>query len=393
MEMVSATKLAKALQRVENARPYFDSMDMIVSHLMASISEDDIDGALHPLMIPGTKDGDVVIVVIGSDKGLCSSFNSNIIREAQNFIKEKLSEKASFRFTPAGGSIEVNGSSTSGDVIKFSGSVDSKGIVKPTGTDDVNLNKPGQFTLDYNYKSSDGPSNSGNLQFSINDEGTEESKKLSWTYPDSVSLPITINLKLSNVLTSMNVVSRKINVLCVGKKIYGHFKKMNNPRVQMLSPEIGFAQSLPTSELNRMLNFLASMYTTGQVSSVYLLYTKYFSTARQKTTLEQFLPLGQVVTVDDSKEKDTSLKDYIFEPSPHELFQRLIPAYARNKVFQALAHSFTSEHTIRMIAMRNATDNAGELIDDLTLKRNKARQAIITKELSEIVGGAEALKG
>lgn len=392
MEMVSATKLKKALQRVENARPYFDRMDQIIAHLMASISFDDSEELLHPLMKPGIESGNVLLVAMGSDKGLCSSYNSNIIKNANKFIRDELSDELTFRFDPAGGEIDVTLTGPEDESITFKGTVDSKGIVKPSSSDPI-ISKDGEYKIDYRYKPADGNEIAGALSFSIRTcTSTGEIPKRLWSYAENLELIFSGTLKLAKLLTDVNITSKKVFMLAVGKRIFKQFSKETNPRLKLLEPEIDFDQTLPISQLNHITYKLTRLYTLEHVSRVYLLYTRYISAARQKPILEQFLPLGHAGQ-DDDDDKLAAGRDYIFEPSPGELFMSLIPAYARNKVFQALAHSFTSEHTIRMTAMRNATDNAGELIDDLTLERNKARQAMITKELSEIVSGAEALKG
>ncbi|MCD6218130.1 F0F1 ATP synthase subunit gamma [bacterium] len=396
MEMVSATKLKKALQRVENARPYFDRMDQIIAHLMASISFDDSDELLHPLMKPGIESGNVLLVAMGSDKGLCSSYNSNIIKNANKFIRDELSDELTFRFDPAGGEIDVTLTGPEDESITFKGTVDSKGIVNPSLNDPI-LSKDGQYKIDYRYKPADGNEIHGVLNFSIRtDTSTGETPRRLWSYAENLELIFSGTLKLAKLLTDINITSKKVFMLAIGKKIFKQFSKETNPRLRLLEPEIDFDQTMPISQLNHITYKLTRLYTLEHVSRVCLLYTRYTSAARQKPIIEQFLPLGHAGQDDadqSANEKPAAGRDYIFEPSPGELFMSLIPAYARNKVFQALAHSFTSEHTIRMAAMRNATDNAGELIDDLTLERNKARQAMITKELSEIVSGAEALKG
>ncbi len=401
MEMVSATKLKKALQRVENARPYFDRMDQIIAHLMASISFNDSDTLLHPLMNPGVEGGNVLLVAMGSDKGLCASYNSKIIKNANKFIRDELSDEMTFRFDPAGGEIEITLIDPEDESITFKGTVDSKGIVKPSSNDPI-LSKDGQYKIDYRYNPSDGNEINGTLNFSIRTDASKgETPKRLWSYAENLELIFSGTLKLAKLLTDINITSKKVFMLPFGKRIFKQFAKETNPRLRLLEPEIDFDQTMPISQLNRITFKLTRLYTLEHVSRVYLLYTRYTSPARQKPIIEQFLPLGQAGqpgtgqpgTGQPGSKKLTAVQDYIFEPSPGELFMNLIPAYARNKIFQALAHSFTSEHTIRMTAMRNATDNAGELIDELTLSRNKARQAMITKELSEIVSGAEALQG
>lgn len=395
MEMVSATQLKRALKRIENARPYFDRMDEIIAHLMASIELDDTNDLLHPLMKPGVEGGSILLVVIASDKGLCSSYNSNIIRKTNQFIKDELSDEPSFRFDPSGGEINATLIDPDGERIAFKGNVDTKGVVKSLDSNDPVIEKSGQYNIEYTYNPPEGQEISGTYSFSTRMDSSSGMPRRLWSYADELELLAFGTLKLSIILSEINQTGKKIYMLPIGKKIFNAFSKDTNPQVKMLEPEIDFDQSLPTSQLNRMTNKLARLYTLEHVSRVCLLYTQYQSVARQKPILEQFLPLGETGEKDNEYKEQTSAmnREYIFEPSPMDLFMNLIPAFARSKIFQALAHSYSSEHTIRMTAMRNATDNAGDLIDELTLKRNKARQAVITTELGEIVSGAEALKG
>ena len=125
-----------------------------------------------------------------------------------------------------------------------------------------------------------------------------------------------------------------------------------------------------------------------------MIYSEFKSAVVHKLVTRQLLPIVGFDTGADKKKPDApKIRDYIFEPDPTDLFKLLIPKYARVVIFRMLADSLASEHGGRMSAMHNATDNAGDMIRTLTLHRNKARQAAITKELSEIVGGAEALTG
>jgi F-type H+-transporting ATPase subunit gamma len=112
------------------------------------------------------------------------------------------------------------------------------------------------------------------------------------------------------------------------------------------------------------------------------------STLSYRAQEVQLLPFPKK---DNGEAKEKTSKDYIYEPSAETVLQALLPKSVRVRVFNALAESFTSEHGARMTSMSSATDNAGELIDKLTLFRNRARQAAITQEISEIVGGADAL--
>ena len=121
-----------------------------------------------------------------------------------------------------------------------------------------------------------------------------------------------------------------------------------------------------------------------------LVYTRFISTLSHKTERRQLLPFPKP---DEEADGDTKgpAKDYIYEPDAETVLRNLLPKSVRSSFFFALADAFTSEHGARMTSMGSATDNAGELIDQLVLFRNRARQAAITQEISEIVGGADAL--
>ncbi|HKK21343.1 MAG TPA: FoF1 ATP synthase subunit gamma, partial [candidate division Zixibacteria bacterium] len=128
---------------------------------------------------------------------------------------------------------------------------------------------------------------------------------------------------------------------------------------------------------------------SSETDEIYLLYTRFLSTVKYQIVSERYLPIPRPETGSTTGANT----DYIFEPSPESIYDALLPNYAVSKMINALAESFASEHGSRMIAMGNATTNAEEMVDRLTLDYNKARQAQITKELLEIVSGAEALKG
>lgn len=127
-------------------------------------------------------------------------------------------------------------------------------------------------------------------------------------------------------------------------------------------------------------------YVSGRVDAVYVIYTRFFNTLNQRPELLKVLP------VEAPTETSGNYRDFIFEPSPEAVLNHLLPRFVEVQIYQAVLDSIASEHSARMVAMRNATDNANQLIKDLTLTYNKARQASITKEILEIAGGAEALK-
>jgi F-type H+-transporting ATPase subunit gamma len=134
---------------------------------------------------------------------------------------------------------------------------------------------------------------------------------------------------------------------------------------------------------------LMDHYSNGNYDKIILTYNKFKNAATQIVTTEQFLP---IVPPSSSDEK-SGIADYIFEPTKAEIVEELIPKSLKTQLFKAIRDSVASEHGARMTAMHKATDNANELKEDLTLEYNKARQAAITGEILEIVGGAEALAG
>lgn len=137
---------------------------------------------------------------------------------------------------------------------------------------------------------------------------------------------------------------------------------------------------------------LLDAYVQGEVSAVYVCYNKFISTMRQEPVLEQLLPLSAEKMAQEAKDSGAQTSwDYIYEPDAQSVIDELLVRYAEAMVFQAVAENMASEHAARMVAMKAATDNAGNVIAELKLIYNKTRQAAITKELSEIVAGAAAV--
>ena len=133
---------------------------------------------------------------------------------------------------------------------------------------------------------------------------------------------------------------------------------------------------------------LMQFYVEGKFDKIELVYNKFKNAATQIITNEAYLPIVQ-----EKGDGNNAVKDYIFEPSKEEIIEALIPKSLKTQLYKALRDSFAAEHGARMTAMHKATDNASELRDELLLQYNKARQAAITNEILEIVGGAEALNG
>ena len=129
-------------------------------------------------------------------------------------------------------------------------------------------------------------------------------------------------------------------------------------------------------------------YASGEIDAVYLAYTTFINTMKQEPVIEQLLPLPADRLDEDSRDFSW---DYLYEPDPQSVLDELLVRYIEAIVFQAVAENMASEQSAKMVAMKAASDNAKKLIDDLQLSYNKARQAAITQELSEIVGGAAAL--
>jgi F-type H+-transporting ATPase subunit gamma len=137
---------------------------------------------------------------------------------------------------------------------------------------------------------------------------------------------------------------------------------------------------------------LTELYESGEVDRVVLIYNAYESPLVQRVTMRDLLPISDELLAEGEDADDKALRgDTIFEPEPEEILARLLPTYLETELYRALLESAASEHGARMTAMRNASKNAGELIDRLTLAMNRARQAEITQEILEVVAGADAL--
>jgi F-type H+-transporting ATPase subunit gamma len=156
---------------------------------------------------------------------------------------------------------------------------------------------------------------------------------------------------------------------------------------------VGFTDRPAYDDAQAIAHRASELFVTGEVDSVVLVYNTFVSALTQQVTDHAILPISaDVLETDEEERADDALRgDFIFEPEPEEILQRLLPVYVETQVYRALLESSASEQAARMTAMRNASKNAGELIDGLTLQMNRARQAAITQEILEIVAGAEAL--
>ena len=158
----------------------------------------------------------------------------------------------------------------------------------------------------------------------------------------------------------------------------------------------GFTDRPSFADARAIADGLAAAYVDGKVDRVEVFYNGYISAVNQEVRHETLLPLQQADVLGDEDEEDDddphSRALWIYEPDPEEILARLVPDYVEISIYRALLESTASEHGARMSAMRNASDNAGELIDDLTLEANRQRQAEITQEIMEVVAGAEGLR-
>lgn len=177
-------------------------------------------------------------------------------------------------------------------------------------------------------------------------------------------------------------------VATVGRKSRQFFRNHKVRPTRDFENVIGSVSFAKAKEIG---SYATELFVSGEVDNVYLVYNKFISAIAYETQVEALLPL----TLDDieSDVDAEAISEYIFEPDEASLLAKMLPAHIEVKVLHALLEAEASEHSARMTAMDNATSNAKEMIESLTLTYNRARQAYITKELVEIVSGAEALEG
>ena len=261
MKMVAAAKMRKAQERMEHARPYTNRLTEVIHHLLP-----DVDRSLLPLLDirPIQRVG---YIVVTSDRGLAGSFNTSVLKKAEQEIND-------------------------------------------IGKDNVDL-------------------------------------------------------------------------FCIGKKARDHFKTRD---YNIVKSHIEFWSDLEFSHAIKMGEKIINHFISKQVDEIHVCYNEFVNVATQTIQSERLLPL------DYSNEEGFSITDRLYEPSKEKLTQSLIPRHLNIQIWKYLLESYASEQAARMVAMENATDNAQDMIKNLTLEFNKARQASITKEMLEIVGGAEALK-
>jgi F-type H+-transporting ATPase subunit gamma len=172
----------------------------------------------------------------------------------------------------------------------------------------------------------------------------------------------------------------------VGKKAFDYFKRRN---IAMRNSWLGISGKMSYSDVQKIANDIIDSYINETIDEVFLVYNKFRTVMAQETQVDKLLP---TTATEGTEETAAASTVFIYEPSRQEILNQLLPKNIEVQVYRALLESQASEEAARMTAMENATQNADEMIGSLTLQYNKARQASITKELMDIVGGVEALK-
>ena len=194
-----------------------------------------------------------------------------------------------------------------------------------------------------------------------------------------------INRAAYTFLKELQAEGKHVEVAVIGRKAKEYFARRG---ATLRHTFTGVFENLSVTKATEIGIVLADEYERSDLDAIYLCYNEFKSALTQKVTIEALLPIAPQAV----DEAETAV-DFIYEPDKKGLLDRLLPMYAEVEVYRALLESVASEHGARMTAMDNATRNANELVSKLTLVYNRARQAAITKELMEIIGGAEALKG
>ena len=266
MEMVAASKMRKAQERMRAARPYSEKIRNIAANLAQANPE-----YTHPFMVHKSDAKRVGVVIVTTDKGLCGGLNTNALR----LLTTKLRE------------LEAQGN--------------------------------------------------------------------------------------------------KIDAVAIGNKGFGF---MNRIGANVVAHAVQLGDTPHLDKLIGPVKVLLDAYHDGLLDAVYLVYTKFINTMRQEATLDQLLPLAAEKMEGD---KGNHSWDYIYEPDAQTVIDDLLLRYVEALIYQSVAENMASEQSARMVAMKSASDNAGNVIGELKLVYNKTRQAAITKELSEIVAGAAAV--
>jgi F-type H+-transporting ATPase subunit gamma len=174
-----------------------------------------------------------------------------------------------------------------------------------------------------------------------------------------------------------------VEVVAAGKKGRDF---MVRTRQNVAAEFTGLGDDLSLEDMRPVAEVVAADFLSGKVDAVFVVYAEFVNTLTQRPVVKQLLPIERPA-------EGGQYSDYIFEPNPREVLEQLLPRYAEIQLYQAFLESIASEHSARMVAMKNASENAKDLVTDLTLERNKARQSRITQEVAEIAAGANAFGG
>ncbi|MBO1256771.1 F0F1 ATP synthase subunit gamma [Alteromonas sp. 5E99-2] len=175
----------------------------------------------------------------------------------------------------------------------------------------------------------------------------------------------------------------EVDFAALGSKACGFFNRFGG---SLLAAESGLGDAPKSSDIVGIVRVMLDAYDKGELDRIYLVFNKFVNTMTQEPVINQLLPLPK-----SEDDEYTHRWDYIYEPDPKPILEALMVRYIESQVYQGVVENAASEQAARMVAMKAATDNAGNLIDDLQLVYNKARQAAITQEISEIVSGAAAV--
>ena len=286
MKMISASKLRRAQERVVGARPFALQMQRVLNGVASRVGS-----STHPLLAERETgpDSKIMLIVVTADKGLCGSFNTNIIKAASSFI--------------------LTATGASGAMAPRSESAD-----RAAGT-----------------------------------------------------------------------TGSKIELGLVGRKGRDFFRRRG---FEVRIEEIGIFQNVRYTDAQRIAHAAIEEFTSGRASKVFIVYNEFKSVMQQRVVTEQLLPIPLGSSSSDAPAPQT---EYLYEPAPEQIFEELLPRHIEVQIYRALLESAASEHAARMTAMDAASKNSGEIIDTLTLHMNKVRQAAITREIIEVVSGAQAL--
>ncbi len=269
MEMVAASKMRKAQERMRSARPYAEKVRNITVRLSDANPE-----FTHPFLVEHDEATSAGFIVVTTDKGLCGGMNTNVLRAMTTKFRE----------------------------------LDAQGV--------------------------------------------------------------------------------KVEAVAIGNKGFGF---LNRVGAKVVAHSVHLGDTPHLDKLIGPVKVLLDAYQQGRLKAIYLCYTKFINTMKQEPMVEQLLPLNGKNMSQTAEEKKAYGWDYLYEPDAQTVIEELMVRYVEALVYQAVSENMASEQSARMVAMKAATDNAGNVINELKLIYNKTRQAAITKELSEIVAGAAAI--